>query len=279
MTLLLLLLSCLKVIASLVEKSTERDRFPDANSIIGSQGIVRFFTTWERNFAVKKFNNQEDYEREVGILQLVRGVPNILQPLVAVDESLELVFPHIKGGDLLKLDPRKLYYDNLVTMCKGMVKALGAIHRAGYLHMDVKPENILHDGLLVYLIDFGLAIPIGEAQREVGTPRTMAPEVLFPKEYSFPLTRAADWWSLGVTIFNLFSRFYELESRMQYNNFPYEVVYEKGRAVRVRWPSLTPLHFPEPLRDFLYGPFGLLSVSYSARDWESTELLKHSFFK
>lgn len=247
-------------------------------SIRGSQSIVRFFTTWERNFAVKRFENREDYEREVGILQLLRGSSNILQPLVAVDESMDVVFPFIKGGDLTKLNMANMYYDTLVKMVASMVKAIGAVHKADYLHMDIKPENFLHDGTQIYLIDFGLAIPLGEDRVKLGTPRTMAPEVMFPSAYKWPVSKASDWWSLGVTIFYLFSRFYKLDESMQHSNYPYEVLYADNKASRVRWASSPPKPFPPLLMDLLFGQYGLLSENYVARDYEHSELLKHPFF-
>jgi serine/threonine protein kinase len=87
-----------------------------------------------------------------------------------------------------------------VADVRAVVDGLAAIHEAGIVHRDVKPENVLRmsDGRLV-VSDFGLAVapmeasPTGEI---VGTPRYMAPEVVMGEE----ATTASDVWSLGVVM-------------------------------------------------------------------------------
>jgi len=81
---------------------------------------------------------------------------------------------------------------------------LGAAHRAGLVHRDVKPENLLlgHDGQ-VHVTDFGLARAAASATSTfgadvlVGSPHYLSPEAVRGE----PLDPRSDVYALGVTLF------------------------------------------------------------------------------
>ena len=86
----------------------------------------------------------------------------------------------------------------------GAIAGLAAIHGAGIVHRDVKPDNMLRmdDGRLV-LSDFGLATDLPDSTMVsvfVGTPHYMAPEV----REGDPATTRSDVWSLGVVLHEIF---------------------------------------------------------------------------
>ncbi len=87
-----------------------------------------------------------------------------------------------------------------------VARALGAVHRAGLLHRDVKPANILlrRDGTPL-LSDFGLAreldtATLTQAGHFVGTPAYAAPEQL--RGSSRALDPRTDVYGLGVTLYH-----------------------------------------------------------------------------
>jgi len=87
-----------------------------------------------------------------------------------------------------------------------LARAVAALHRAGIIHRDVKPDNvILEAGGSLKLIDLGVVrvpglenFPPGEIP---GTQAYMAPE-MFAGE---PGNEATDIYALGVTIFRAFT--------------------------------------------------------------------------
>ena len=65
-----------------------------------------------------------------------------------------------------------------LTLLSRIAFALAAVHGAGVIHRDLKPDNIiLRGGDAPVLIDFGVALLAGgRDQPGAGTPAYMAPE-------------------------------------------------------------------------------------------------------
>lgn len=91
---------------------------------------------------------------------------------------------------------------DLVRLAGDLLGALGAIHRAGVVHRDVKPANVLlAPGGRAMLTDFGIARPedatsITQAGQMPGTARYMAPELMEGE----PASPASDLYSCGVML-------------------------------------------------------------------------------
>jgi eukaryotic-like serine/threonine-protein kinase len=92
-------------------------------------------------------------------------------------------------------------------------EALGVLHAAGWLHRDVKPENILlFDGdsaspCDLRLLDFGLARSLEISTESV---RTAAGVFVGSLAYASPeqifgeaLDASTDWWSVGVVLYEM----------------------------------------------------------------------------
>ena len=140
--------------------------------------------------------------------------PNIL-PIYEVGESEEgLPFFSMKfaaGGSFvdaaaaLRADPRRC-----VALMAKVARAVHYAHLRGILHRDLKPGNIMLDGRGEPLVsDFGLAkwldtrTDLTRTLTVFGTPGYIAPEQA--NGLAATLTPAADVYSLGAILFDLFT--------------------------------------------------------------------------
>ena len=89
----------------------------------------------------------------------------------------------------------------------GIAEALAHAHERGVVHRDLKPQNVLVDTAgRARVVDFGLAwllSPDEDAQRRLGTPGYLAPELIEPG--SAYCDHRADIYSLGATIHAAFA--------------------------------------------------------------------------
>ncbi|HWX82900.1 MAG TPA: protein kinase [Xanthobacteraceae bacterium] len=117
---------------------------------------------------------------------------------------------------------------NIATL---LARAAGALHRAGIIHRDIKPDNVIleREGSLK-LIDLGVVRVRGmedfPPQDIPGTPAYMAPE-MFDGEAG---NEATDIYALGVTMFRAFA-----------GEFPYGNADATGRPRRDRPTPLSAL--------------------------------------
>jgi serine/threonine protein kinase len=120
-----------------------------------------------------------------------------------------IVSDFIAGGDAFYyLSKRTHFSENQVKIILGeLYLALSHVHASGYIHCDVKAENIMfdHNGH-VKLVDFGLAttlleplLSLQQPMRVAGSLPYMAPELL----YEGVGGRHTDWWAFGVFAYEL----------------------------------------------------------------------------
>ncbi len=104
------------------------------------------------------------------------------------------------ANEIWREHPDRIGY--VVGVARRLCDALGLAHARGYVHRDVKPENIMLGAYgEVSLLDWGIAIRTGEVLAPnaiAGTPVYMAPEMLRPA--SGELGPPTDVFLLGATL-------------------------------------------------------------------------------
>lgn len=151
------------------------------------------------------------------------------------------------------------------------------MHKAGVLHRDVKPENILLDAnMRIRIADFGSArtfdirskepqeVLTGNTQRPssfVGTAEYVSPELLTDKRVS----EASDYWAMGCILFQMLCGRPPFKGASEYQTF------QKIMRRELDFQE----HFPEVAKDLINK---LLSLDPTTRP-KPSEAKEHAFFK
>jgi serine/threonine protein kinase len=175
--------------------------------------------------------------------------PNIarIHDIGVADDHLFLAMEYFAGGDLRSRMREPLPWRTALGYLRQLAEALGALHRIGVLHRDVKPGNVLlrDDGSLAF-IDFGLARQLGLASDITGegaifgTPHYMSPE----QGHGQSLDERSDLYSLGVVLYEMLTG-----EKPFVADTPMGVIYHHANAMIPRLPAA--IAHLQPLLDAL----------------------------
>ena len=122
-------------------------------------------------------------------------------------QTLNLVFEYMKT-DLLELmkdqEPNKLSEEQIRDIMYQTLLGLSFMHKYGFFHRDMKPENLLLNGKKIKIADFGLAREIRSVPpytEYVSTRYYRAPECILQfTNYNSPI----DIWGLGCIMAEMY---------------------------------------------------------------------------
>jgi|GEM_PF-5824941 serine/threonine protein kinase len=205
--------------STLPQPQTQTYHFANRYSIVKEisrtqMSVVRLAFDWvKRTGAIIKYGichlGAEPILREAFFLSqnIDPSFPQLYDIGVHQDEGYVYIsMEQIHGQDLNALiyggEPQPLYRS--IERAMMVAGALNNLHSAGYVHLDLKPENVMEeDSGRIRLIDFGLADNIGTSyQCVIGTPLYVSPEMARLQ----PVDQRADMYALGLMLYESITR-------------------------------------------------------------------------
>lgn len=182
-----------------------------------------------------KERSRQNYLRELNALRAFDH-PNIVQGVCTNESKLQIVYPYIRGGDLVPLasdtmglkvvtagrhaatlNPDQTF---LPSFSQQLISAVAHMHSKGFVHLDLKPENFVVAGpdrsfqrsinssemksYQLVLIDFGLTELLSNLKKDQcmksGTEVTMGPEQVY---CTHGVSFGTDWWGVAASLYRV----------------------------------------------------------------------------
>ncbi len=126
------------------------------------------------------------------------------------DRRPYIVMDLLEGVTLSKVMRQRLSVAEAITLISDVLLGVGAAHRQGVVHRDLKPGNIFVENGKAVIVDFGFAKLISDPKAPnvsitgevVGTPAYMAPEQITAGR---ELDGRADLYALGCVLYEMLS--------------------------------------------------------------------------
>jgi len=134
----------------------------------------------------------------------IRKIPRIIKRKEKIIRLVEvLLVMEMLDGRSMDVKP-PVYLHDAVSIFIQVANAMGHMHARGYVHADMKPNNIMvTPGAIAKIIDLGQACLMGTTKPRIqGTPDYIAPEQVHRR----PITEKTDIYNLGATMYFTLTR-------------------------------------------------------------------------
>jgi serine/threonine-protein kinase len=251
-------------------------------TLINRLGSGAYGTVWlaERRTAIAttkvalKIPLNDDFDIEVikqeaNLWVQASGHPNIL-PIIEANiyqDQVVIVSEYAPDGSLSNWLKEKTFVplETAIEMTCGILAGLEYLHNKKIIHRDLKPDNILLQGEIPRLADFGIARILRsntQSTMVAGTPSYMSPESFFGKH-----NLQADLWATTVILYKL------LTGKMP---FPQTNLPVLMKAIIEEEPTPLPESIPVAIKKIIYKAFAKTPSDRYLSAYEMRSALKQA---
>lgn len=152
---------------------------------------------------------EEEGLDEIAALKKIKSehVVELLDSGTLYDNYIYLKFPFIDGDTIDKIPASEFDEAEIRKLLEHIGAGIDDLSRAGVIHRDIKPQNVIRDSKGKYLLlDLGIGYIIGEQDRDTakerGSRKYSSPEqFLSAEEEDIDISFASDLFSLGVIVY------------------------------------------------------------------------------
>lgn len=268
-------------------KELEEKYILDCGVLLGKGGFASVVVVKGRSNAdsyamkVQKLREADDLEEIRTEIATQSGLdhPNIGKIFEfyedAINREISIIMEYMSGGSVQELLNKKYVFEveEVASILKKLVGAIGYCHKHGVVHRDIKPANMVYESKApdaeIKLIDFGLAAQLAGADvmiGQMGTVKFMAPELW---DDILVYDSSVDMWAIGVTAYVL------LAGKLPFRGKSQEEVLENISIARPDYGCEPWDELPEDCMKFCQD---LMRKDPSERP-PATKALEHRFFR
>lgn len=198
------------------------------------------------NAGLNRFRNGYTLQQDIRRIEGLTNSTSNIQRVFDACGTAYIDMTVMAGQAYARVEEPDLY--QLLRHMKALTRVIGNYHRAGFLHLDIKPDNIFvypETPEMLLLFDFDSVVPKDAVSSGTGLSYTRdwaAPEQLTPSRRC-RICEATDLYSIGEILFTrIFGRHSEAADRRSFSSFNYDMDSPLLQNVNPRlFPLLTEL--------------------------------------